>query len=67
MNHALQQKIEKELLRAIHADRCSICQRPFERDDRTYGGIVRSGAAAYTGDCCVAQITELFVFGCKIE
>jgi hypothetical protein len=64
MNRA---EIEKEIRRAIYADRCSLCRRPFERNDLTYGGVTWNGAAAYTGDCCVAQLAECLGYGCKIQ
>jgi hypothetical protein len=67
VNRALKRKIEEEIQRSIYADRCSLCLRPFERDDETYGGGTRNGAAAYVGNCCVARLTNVVVFGLKIE
>jgi hypothetical protein len=67
VNRAQLRKIEEEIRRLIYADCCSLCRRPFECNDKTYGGVIRSGAAAYTGDCCVAQLIDCAVYGCKIE
>jgi hypothetical protein len=45
------------------AEACSICGTDFPHNSTTYGGIDRTGAIAYVGDCCARQLQVIYMSG----
>jgi hypothetical protein len=63
MNRALRRKTEKEVRRLMLDDACSLCKRPLEHNDLTYGGATPGGKAALAGVCCADRMASILTIG----
>jgi hypothetical protein len=52
---------------ARRSDNCSLCQRAFSHNAKTFGGVTTKGAVALVGDCCCRLLAEQHTTGIYLK
>ncbi|AYG64522.1 hypothetical protein [Rhizobium jaguaris] len=65
MRRADRRRFEKEFRTLIDRDSeaCTLCRRPFEHNNKTYGGLTPGGRTVLTGDCCREKVEYVMASG----
>lgn len=65
MNRSARRRFEKEfdVLLRTDGDHCTICRKPLEHNERTYGGLTTNEKVALTANCCQKKLSVQLVTG----
>ncbi|RZI40368.1 hypothetical protein EGT07_23790 [Herbaspirillum sp. HC18] len=64
MNRADRRRFEKEFAKLLKtaSDNCSICDKPFEHNSKTFGGLA-ANKTVLAGECCVQKLDAVMTEG----
>lgn len=65
MKPSSRRRLEREIREIMRTDgdNCSLCRRPLEFNDRTFGGVTRTGDACLVGECCASKLRVTILGG----
>jgi hypothetical protein len=52
--------VQRQLVRLLENDNCSICGKFFAHMSTNYGGVTASGNVELVGECCVKKLTGVY-------
>lgn len=52
-------RFEREFKKIRTSDNCTICNKPFPHNTRTFGGLTSNGTVVFAGECCARQVLSV--------
>lgn len=69
MKPSARRKVERKIQAIMKSagDNCSICNRAFPNNSKTFGGTIEGGAVVLAGDCCFERMKVIVLSGVYID
>lgn len=59
MSREDRRRFEREFKKMQKSDNCTICDKPFPHNTRTFGGLTKNGTTVFAGECCARQVVTV--------
>ncbi len=65
MNRSTRRRVTSQIREIMkkNGDNCSICDKAFPHNSKTFGGVTANGTSALVGECCAGKLSETLISG----